>query len=80
MTHIHIADIGDQNVRMILPPSADGEAPTVFTYTVDGLSAPGGMAFDETHIHIADFSDDNVRMILPPSADGEAPSRFYLHG
>ena len=74
--YIHISDITDQNVRMILPPSADGEAPTVFTYTVDGLSAPGGMAFDSTHIHIGDFSDNNVRMILPPSADDEAPTVF----
>ena len=67
-THIHIADNGDDNVRMILPPSADGQAPIVYTYTVSGLGNPGGMAFDGTHIHITDFADDNVRMILPPSS------------
>ena len=40
---------------MILPPSADGAAPIVYTYTVSGLSNPTGMTFDGTHIHIADF-------------------------
>ena len=64
---------------MILPPSADGQAPIVFTYTVDGLGDPTGMAFDGTHLHISDRTDDNVRMILPPSADGQAPIVFYLH-
>ena len=53
-THIHIADLSDDNVRMILPPSADGQAPTVRTYTVSGVNNPTGMAFDGTHIHIAD--------------------------
>ena len=33
-THIHIADVDDDNIRMILPPSADGQAPIVRTYTV----------------------------------------------
>ena len=36
-THIHIADVTDDNVRMILPPSGDGQAPTVYTYTVSGF-------------------------------------------
>ena len=71
--YIHIADFTDDNVRMILPPSSDGEAPIVYTYTVSGLGNPSGMTFDGTHIHIADFNDNNVRMILPPSSDGEAP-------
>ena len=71
--HIHIADRIDHNVRMILPPSSNGLASTVYTYTVSGLGAPSGMTFDGTHIHIADSTDDNVRMILPPAADGEAP-------
>ena len=39
-THIHLADPDDDNVRMILPPSANGQAPIVFTYTVSGLSNP----------------------------------------
>ena len=40
-THIHIADDQtDDNVRMILPPSADGEASTVRTYTVSGCRYP----------------------------------------
>ena len=54
---------------MILPPSGNGQASIVYTYTVDGLGNPQGMAFDGTHIHIADSADDNVRMILPPSAE-----------
>ena len=70
--HIHIADVLDDNVRMILPPSANGQARTVYTYTVSGLNSPFGMAFDGTHIHIVDATDDNVRMILPPSANGQA--------
>ena len=61
------------NVRMILPPSGNGEAPIVYTYTVAGLNNAQGVAFDGTHIHIADEDDDNVRMILPPSGNGEAP-------
>ena len=39
-THIHIADQTDDNVRMILPPSADGQASIVRTYTVSGLGNP----------------------------------------
>ena len=70
--HIHIADFTDDNVRMILPPSADGEVPIVYTYTVSGVDDATGMTFDGTHIHIADITDDNVRMILPPSANGQA--------
>ena len=62
----------DDNVRMILPPTSGGEASIVFTYTVSGVNAPTGMAFDGTHIHIADDTDDNVRMILPPSSGGQA--------
>ena len=59
---------------MILPPSSNGEAPIVYTYTVSGLgNAPQAMTFDGTHIHIADDGDNNVRMILPPSSNGEAP-------
>ena len=69
--YIHIADL-DDNVRMILPPTADGQASIVYTYTVSGLGDPQSMAFDGTHIHISDDTDDNVRMILPPSANGEA--------
>ena len=45
-THIHITDRIDDNVRMILPPSADGQAPTVWTYTVSGLNESRGIAFD----------------------------------
>ena len=30
-THIHIVDNIDDNVRMILPPSADGQASIVYT-------------------------------------------------
>ena len=71
-THIHIADLDDRNVRMILPPSSDGQAPIVHTYTVSGVDNPLGMAFDGTHIHIVDGTDDNVRMILPPSSNGQA--------
>ena len=52
--YIHIADFNDDNIRMILPPSADGEAPIVYTYTVSGLNNPQGMTFDGTHIHIVD--------------------------
>ena len=58
---------------MILPPTADGQAPIVYTYTVSGLGEVRGMAFDGTHIHIADAGDDNVRMILPPTSGGQAP-------
>ena len=75
-THIHIIDRIDDNVRMILPPTADGQAPTVYTYTVDGLGNPEGITFDGTHIHIVDRIDDNVRMILPPTSDGQAPTVF----
>ena len=57
---------------MILPPSADGQAPIVFTYTVSGLRSARGIAFDGTHIHIVDNTDDNVRMILPPTSSGQA--------
>ena len=40
-THIHLADVTlDDNVRMILPPSANGAAPIVYTYTVSGLGSP----------------------------------------
>ena len=73
MTHIHIADSINDNVRMILPPTADGQVSAVHVYTVDGLNNVSGMTFDGTHIHICDSTDDNVRMILPPTADGEAP-------
>ena len=71
-THIHIADLDDDNVQMILPPTSGGQADIVYTYTVDGLGEPTGMAFDGTHIHIADIVDDNVRMILPPTSGGQA--------
>ena len=70
--HIHISDTLDDNVRMILPPTSGGQASIVRTYTVDGLGAPVGMAFDGTHIHIADEIDQNVRMILPPTSGGQA--------
>ena len=70
--HIHIADFADDNVRMILPPSSDGQGSVVRTYTVSGLGNPTGMTFDGTHIHIADQTDDNVRMILPPTSGGQA--------
>ena len=36
--YIHIADDADDNVRMILPPSGNGAAPVVYTYTVSGLT------------------------------------------
>ena len=49
---------------MILPPSSDGAASVVYTYTVTGLGDATAMSFDGTHIHLADFTDDNVRMIL----------------
>ena len=75
-SHIHLSDFIDDNVRMILVPSADGQAPIVYTYTVSGLGNPQGVTFDGTHIHIADSSDDNVRMILPPTSNGEAPIVF----
>ena len=79
--HIHIADFNDDNVRMILPPSSDGLANTVYTYTVSGITGALAMAFDGTHIHIADIADDNVRMILPPSSDGLADTvSLYLYG
>ena len=42
--YIHISDLNDDNVRMILPPSADGQASVVRTYTVSGLNALTGMA------------------------------------
>ena len=48
-THINILDTSDDaNVRMILPPSGDGQASTVYTYTVSGLSVGSGkaMTFD----------------------------------
>ena len=69
----------DDNVRMILPPSANGAASVVYTYTVSGLNTGRGMAFDGTHIHLADATDDNVRMILPPSADGASLCRLHLY-
>ena len=75
--YIHIADSTDNNVRMILPPSANVLAPIIYTYTVSGVGAPQGMAFDGTHIHIVDGDDDNVRMILPPSAN--VASTYNLH-
>ena len=78
-SHIHLSDFIDDNVRMILVPSSNGQAPIVYTYTVAGLGNPQGVTFDGTHIHIADSSDDNVRMILPPTSNGEAPHRFYLY-
>ena len=71
--YIHILDDTDNNIRMILPPTADGVAPVVRTYTVAGLNDPNCAAFDGTHIHLGDDNDDNIRMILPPTADGEAP-------
>ena len=74
LMYIHIADFADDNVRMILPPTSNGQADTVWTYTVSGLGSPEGMAFDGTHIHIVDDTDNNVRMILPPSSDGQAPT------
>ena len=70
--HIHIADLDDNNVRMILPPTSGGQADVVYTYTVSGLGDAGGMTFDGTHVHIADFADNNVRMILPPTSGGQA--------
>ena len=78
-THLHIVDVDDDNIRMILPPAADGQASVVRTYTVSGLNNAGGMTFDGTHIHIADINDNNVRMILPPSSGGQASVvRTYL--
>ena len=74
--YIHISDFGNQNIRMVLPPTADGEAPVILTYTVSGLDSPEGMAFDGTHVHIADDTDDNIRMILPPTTGGQAPIVF----
>ena len=71
-THIHLADFNDDNIRMILPPSAGGAASVVYTYTVFSLDNPRGMTFDGTYIHLADINDDNVRMIAPPSSDGQA--------
>ena len=56
---------------MILPPSSDGQADVVYTYTVSGLGMLTWHTFDGTHIHLADLTD-NVRMILPPSSDGQA--------
>ena len=38
--YIHLVDQVDDNVRMILPPTGNGEAPIVFTYTVSGLRDP----------------------------------------
>ena len=61
---------------MILPPSTDGQASTVYTYTVSGLGNPISIAFDGTHIHIGDNADSNVRMILPPSTDGQASTVY----
>ena len=72
LMYIHIADFADDNVRMILPPTSNGQADTVWTYTISGLGSPEGMAFDGTHVHIVDDTDNNVRMILPPSSDGQA--------
>ena len=58
---------------MILPPSADGQAPIVYTYTVSGLDNPRGMTIRwDTYPHCGYFTGDNVRMILPPSSDGQA--------
>ena len=81
MTHIHIADSSDANVRMILPPASGGVAPVIRTYNVSGLGFPTAMAFDETHIHIADSTDVNIRMILPPTSGGLAATvRTYTVG
>ena len=77
--YIHIADNTDDNIRMILPPTSNGQASIVRTYTVGGLGTPTGMAFDGTHIHIADFTDDNVRMILPPTSGGASVHRLHLY-
>ena len=36
--HIHLINFDvDNSVRMILPPSSDGAAPIVYTYTITGL-------------------------------------------
>ena len=44
--HIHFGDRDDDNVRMILPPSSDGAADVVYTYTVVAVvSSPQGLAF-----------------------------------
>ena len=69
----------DDNVRMILPPSSDGQAPIVFTYTVRWIKQMLHLEWRLMGhiIHLADnIDDDNVRMILPPSSDGQAPVVF----
>ena len=71
--YIHIADTVDDNVRMILPPSVNGQASVVRTYTMSGFDDAAGMTYDGEHIHLVDISDDNIRMILPPSSGGQAP-------
>ena len=45
-THIHVVDEDDRIVRTILPPSSNGEAPIINTYTVPGVSFPSALAFD----------------------------------
>ena len=77
-THIHIGDEGTDNVRMILPPSSNGQASTVWTYTVSGVTTSQSMTFDGTHVHIGDADDDNVRMILPPTSVMVKPLLFAL--
>ena len=76
MTHIHIANSSDANIRMILPPTSGGVAPIIRTYNVGGLGFPTAMSFDGTHVHLADATDNNVRMILPPASNGRAPTVF----
>ena len=73
-THLHISDLVDDNIRVIAPDTADGQAATVVlrTYTVSGLNNPTAMAFDGTNLHVADVLDDNIRVIAPDTADGQA--------
>ena len=47
----------DNNVRMILPPSAGGAASVIYICNVGESGSPRGLAFDGTHINLDDGTD-----------------------
>ena len=78
-THIHLVRHADDNVRMILPPTSDGQAPIVYTYTVSGLGNPEAwrlMGHTSTlQIYRRQCSDDSTAIFGRSSL-----YRLYLYG